>query len=342
MAGHEVGAHPDPVAGRKRSRRLDVGPPGRARRSQRKRAAGALLELLAREQALLDAERREAGERALVVAGREVVARLHALDRVPVLVHVEDAEPHRQRVQRVGAQLPTRRERPARRAHAAPARSPACRRGRACRPCASPSRRATPIIASRLTRPRQRRPRLQPSGAVGPHRQHHVARVGRRVPDADLDLGRQVEAHLPQHGARLPHDAGAVLQVLVPVGRQADDRERGARAERAADDVLHRRRVLEHHQMPVVARHRQAQLGDRGAAVGEQAGAKRRVGPGAGDDARAVLRQPFLLREVLQLGDDVVRRHAALARGGLDGGEALLDRCSAFCDAAGRGPCLAP
>ena len=80
----------------------------------------------------------------------------------------------------------------------------------------------------------------QPIGVRRPHRQHHVARVGGGVPDADLDLGRQVEAHLLQHGARLAHDARAVLEVLVPVRRQADDREGGARAQRAADDVLHR------------------------------------------------------------------------------------------------------
>jgi hypothetical protein len=39
------------------------------------------------------------------------VARLHPLDRVPVLVHVEDAAPHREPVERVDALLPRRVER---------------------------------------------------------------------------------------------------------------------------------------------------------------------------------------------------------------------------------------
>jgi hypothetical protein len=46
--------------------------------------------------AFLDAERGEARQRAFVVAGRKIVPRLHALDRVAVLVHVEDAEPDRE------------------------------------------------------------------------------------------------------------------------------------------------------------------------------------------------------------------------------------------------------
>src|SRR5206468_11962948 len=78
----------------------------RARQRKRKRAVGAPLELVARDQALLDAERRQAGQRALVVARGEVVARLHALDRMAVLVHVEDAEPDGERIERVDALLP--------------------------------------------------------------------------------------------------------------------------------------------------------------------------------------------------------------------------------------------
>ena len=38
------------------------------------------------------------------------MARLHALDRVPVLVHVEDAEPDREPVERVDPLLPRRVE----------------------------------------------------------------------------------------------------------------------------------------------------------------------------------------------------------------------------------------
>jgi hypothetical protein len=106
VAGDEVGAHADPVAGQEALARADVGPPRRAGQGEGERAAGALLELLAREQALLDAQRRQARERAFVVARRQVVARLHALDRMAIFVHVEDAELHCQRVQRVRANFP--------------------------------------------------------------------------------------------------------------------------------------------------------------------------------------------------------------------------------------------
>src|SRR5262245_25213149 len=55
------------------------------------------------------------------------------------------------------------------------------------------------------------------------HRQYHVAGVRRGIPHANLHFRREVEAHLTQHGARLAHDAGAILEVLVPVRRQPDD-----------------------------------------------------------------------------------------------------------------------
>ena len=42
-----------------------------------------------------------------------------------------------------------------------------------------------------------------------------------RMSDNDLDLGLQVEAHLLEHRARLAHDARAIFEVLVPVGRQS-------------------------------------------------------------------------------------------------------------------------
>src|SRR5439155_1120986 len=42
----------------------------------------------------------------LVVAGGQIMARLHALDRMAVLIHVEDAEPDRESVERVDANFP--------------------------------------------------------------------------------------------------------------------------------------------------------------------------------------------------------------------------------------------
>ena len=123
--------------------------PGALGRDEGKRAPGPLLQLLPRHHALLDAQRGEAGERALIVAGGQIVARSHALDGVAVLVHVEDAAPDRHAVQRVDALLPCRVKGRRPRPCSEPGRSPAGRPGRACRPCSSSSaayRRATPII----------------------------------------------------------------------------------------------------------------------------------------------------------------------------------------------------
>ena len=71
-------------------------------------------------------------------------------------------------------------------------------------------------------------------------------------------------------------------------------------------------------------RHREAELLDGGAAVGEQALAKRRIDPGPRHDARAVLRNPLFLREVAQLLDRFGRLHPALVQRRLDGVDALL------------------
>jgi hypothetical protein len=76
----------------------------------------------------------------------------------------------------------------------------------------------------------------------------------------------------------------------------------------------------------MVAGHREAELGHGSAAVGEQAGTELRIDPRLGDHPRAVLRQPLLLGQVLELGDDVVRGQAALVQDRFDRGKALLDR----------------
>ena len=77
---------------------------------------------------------------------------------------------------------------------------------------------------------------------------------------------------------------------------------RVAGAERADDEVVHRRRVLDDVEMaagPAL----EADLGDRRGAVGEQPLAEGRVGPGAGDDLGAALR-PDLLGVDLDPGID--------------------------------------
>src|SRR5262249_45627563 len=86
--------------------RRHVAPAGSDRQGERKAPLGAAFELFLGNNSLLDAERGEAGQRALVVAGQEIVARLHSLHGMAIFVHVEDAELDRKRVQRVDAFLP--------------------------------------------------------------------------------------------------------------------------------------------------------------------------------------------------------------------------------------------
>ena len=77
--------------------------------------------------------------------------------------------------------------------------------------------------------------------------------------------------------------------------------------------------------MAVMLRHAQAELGHGVAAVGQQALAERRIGPGPGDDAGAVLRDPLLLGSMGELVDELGRLQAALVESGLDGVGALFD-----------------
>src|SRR5215831_14995571 len=91
MTGNVVVAHAHAVAGPEMLAFDRVRSSRRARCGQRKSSSRTLLELGVRQDTLLDEQGREAGQRPLVVARGEIVARLHPLDGVPVLVHVEDA-----------------------------------------------------------------------------------------------------------------------------------------------------------------------------------------------------------------------------------------------------------
>src|SRR6266496_2117339 len=106
MTGHVVEPHPNTISGLEALAIGRVRAPRRARGREREETARPPLELLATHDALLDAEGRQAGERAFIVARREVVPRLHALDGVAVLIHVEDAEPHCERIERIDAHFP--------------------------------------------------------------------------------------------------------------------------------------------------------------------------------------------------------------------------------------------
>ena len=81
-------------------------------------------------------------------------------------------------------------------------------------------------------------------GALRPHRQHHEPLLRRRVNDAYLDIVAELHPELREHGARLAHDAAAVLERLVPGGRVAEHRPWVAGAQCADDHVVDVRRVL--------------------------------------------------------------------------------------------------
>ena len=235
---------------------------------------------------------------------------------------------HGEREQGVDALLPRRVEHLRIRRVANPRRSPACRRDRACRPSIGSSRarysRATPIIESFVTMLRELV--LRPAhGVAAAARAAPCTACRRTYPRRGSRRRRKVEAHLAQHGARLAHDARAVLEVLVPVRRQADDRERGARAQRAADHVVHAVRVLQHDQMPVVRGHGEAELGDGVAAVGQQALAERGIRPRLGHHARAVARNPFLFDQARVLVDEVGGLHAPRLERGFERRRALVN-----------------
>src|SRR4029079_9530425 len=84
--------------------------------------------------------------------------------------------------------------------------------------------------------------------------------------------------------------------------------------------------------MPVMLWHREAELGDGGAAVGEEALAECGVDPGARHDASAVLRNPLPLGELSQFTAALGSIQAALVERLLDGIDAPLDRGGALND----------
>src|SRR5690349_4585648 len=84
---------------------------GHARERKRKQSAGPTLEFVAADDALLHAKRRQPRQRSLVVAGPEIMPRFHALDRMTVFVHVDEAESNRQDVEGICANFPVGMER---------------------------------------------------------------------------------------------------------------------------------------------------------------------------------------------------------------------------------------
>ena len=115
----------------------------------------------------------------------------------------------------------------------------------------------------------------------------------------------------------------AVVQVFVPIGGQTNHREGGARAQGAANHVVHGAGVLQGHQVAVVGRQLNAQLGHSGLAVGQQTIAESGVDPGLGHHTRAALGQPHVFGVVHALGNAGAGIQAMRLQGVLDGRSAL-------------------
>ena len=111
---------------------------------------------------------------------------------------------------------------------------------------------------------------------------------------AHLHPAGQRGAELGEHVPRLAHGAAPVVAALVPVRRDAEEHPRIARAERAHDQVVEIRRVLDGEEV-----HRPQIDAERPAcrrAVSQQPRLERRVDPGPGDDAGALRGRPRIHR----------------------------------------------
>ena len=99
---------------------------------------------------------------------------------------------------------------------------------------------------------------------------------------------RQFQPEFAQNAARVEDGARAIGRRLVPDRRQAEHRPRVAGAERAHDQVVDLRRVLDHHHVFSLPAGK-TKLGDGGAGVLEQALLEGGIHPRASDDSGAVV-----------------------------------------------------
>jgi len=122
--------------------------------------------------------------------------------------------------------------------------------------------------------------------AGGALRHHQIAQFGRAVPDPDFNIVVDLNPELGQHTARIAHDPRPVGRGLVPVGRNAQNRKRITGAQRANDEIVDVRSVLDNFQM----RRRVAQKSEfieNGRRILQQACAEHWIAPGPGDDQGA-------------------------------------------------------
>src|SRR5689334_17592967 len=99
MTRHEVVAHPNPIARFEAFAIRSIGSSWRTGRSERKSSARTLFELGLSHDAFLDQQRSKARQRSFVISRRQIMTRLHSFDCVTILVHVENAPPHRENIE---------------------------------------------------------------------------------------------------------------------------------------------------------------------------------------------------------------------------------------------------
>jgi hypothetical protein len=170
----------------------------------------------------------------------------------------------------------------------------------------------TPIIASRVTSC-SNFAASHPSVPAGRSRHDQIAQLAHccRARGSLVPSGR-VRAEFGEDTARVAHRPRAIGAAFVPGRRAAEDAARIAGTERADDEVVHIAGVL-NSAVSTVSPLRQAEFLHRRAGVGREPGGEVRIGPGAGDNTRAVLGHrgcplPF------DLGADLGRGQYAIAR----------------------------
>src|ERR1700712_4279783 len=128
--------------------------------------------------------------------------------------------------------------------------------------------------------------------AWGTHRQYEKPRLGSRIPHPDFSFLRQADTEIREHAAGILYRPGTIWRGLIPDRRQAQHFPRVTGAQRAHDNVVARRRVLDGDEViadPADMAERTYGLGG----VFQQCLPEGRVGPGFGDDLGAIVRADF-------------------------------------------------
>ncbi len=158
---------------------------------------------------------------------------------------------------------------------------------------------------------------LQPSVPAGRIGSDQKPRLGGRIPDADLGLGRQRHTEIGQDALGIDHRARAVGRRFVPDRRQPQHRPRITRAQGADDEVMNLRRILDRDQV-AGDRVRISQRICRFGRIGQKPLLEFGIDPSAGDEPATDVRpDPGLVR----LDDLVQRRRIDIALFGQDGFE---------------------